>query len=250
MNYKPPESPQQWLQDRRQEAQHWKHGQAQLDDLKLRVQALHSELRSAEHLQQAAQTHWQGLAVEAGQPCPAVADLAHALAQKQQQLHQSDSQFAELQGQVLSLTERLNEAQGRCLALQTEWQARLSQSPFADEQAFLRALLPAEQAEQLHTLKQELDTQLHTAQTLLTATTEQIEQLSIQPKTEHSSAELAEQRTAIDQQLSELNRKLGTLEHALKTDSHNRETQQSCCTALSNKKYYNQWQQLICLISS
>lgn len=251
MNYKLPESPQQWLQDRRQEAQNWKHGQAQLDDLKLRVQALHSELRSAEHLQQAAQTHWQGLAVEAGQPCPAVADLAHALAQNQQQLQQSESQFAQLQGQVLSLTERLNEAQGRCLALQTEWQARLAQSPFADEQAFLRALLADEHAEQLHALKQELDTQLHTAQTLLTAATEQIEQLSKQAKTEYSSAELAEQRRAIDQQLSELNRKLGTLEHTLTTDSHNRETRQSVLHSIEQQKVlYDQWQQLNGLIGS
>ena len=251
MNYKLPESPQQWLQDRRQEAQHWKHGQAQLDDLKLRVQALHSELRSAEHLQQAAQTHWQGLAVEAGQPCPAVADLTHALAQNQQQLQQSESQFAQLQGQVLSLTERLNEAQGRCLALQTEWQMRLAQSPFADEQAFLRALLADEHAEQLHALKQELDTQLHTAQTLLTAATEQIEQLSKQAKTEYSSAELAEQRRAIDQQLSELNRKLGTLEHTLTTDSHNRETQQSVLHSIEQQKVlYDQWQQLNGLIGS
>lgn len=251
MNYKLPENPQQWLQDRRQEAQRWKHGQAQLDDLKLRVQALHSELRSAEHLQQAAQTHWQGLAVEAGQPCPAVADLAHALAQNQQQLQQSESQFAQLQGQVLSLTERLNEAQGRCLALQTEWQMRLAQSPFADEQAFLRALLADEHAEQLHALKQELDTQLHTAQTLLTAATEQIEQLSKQAKTEYSSAELAEQRRAIDQQLSELNRKLGTLEHTLTTDSHNRETQQSVLHSIEQQKVlYDQWQQLNGLIGS
>ncbi|MFB0962560.1 MAG: SbcC/MukB-like Walker B domain-containing protein, partial [Pseudomonas sp.] len=251
MNYKLPESPQQWLQDRRQEAQHWKHGQAQLDDLKLRVQALHSELRSAEHLQQVAQTHWQGLAVEAGQPCPAVADLMQALAQNQQQLQQSESQFAQLQGQVLSLTERLNEAQGRCLALQTEWQMRLAQSPFADEQAFLRALLADEHAEQLHALKQELDTQLHTAQTLLTAATEQIEQLSKQAKTEYSSAELAEQRRAIDQQLSELNRKLGTLEHTLTTDSHNRETQQSLLHSIEQQKVlYDQWQQLNGLIGS
>lgn len=251
MNYKLPENPQQWLQERRQEAQYWKQGQAQLDDLKLQVQALHSELRSAEQLQQAAQAHWQGLAVDAGQPCPAVADLAHAMAQSQQQLQQSESQLAQLQGQVHSLTERLNAAQGSYLTLQTEWQARLSQSAFADEQAFLRALLPAEQAEQLHTLKQELDTQLHTAQTLLTATTEQIEQLSIQPKTEHSSAELAEQRTAIDQQLSELNRKLGTLEHALKTDSHNRDTQQSLLQSIEQQKVlYDQWQQLNGLIGS
>lgn len=251
MNYKLPENPQQWLQDRRQEAQRWKHGQAQLDDLKLRIQALHSELRSAEHLQQGAQTHWQGLAVEAGQPCPAVADLTHALAQNQQQLQQSESQFAQLQGQVLSLTERLSEAQGRCLTQQTEWQARLAQSPFADEQAFLRALLADEHAEQLHALKQELDTQLHTAQTLLTAATEQIEQLSKQAKTEYSSAELAEQRRAINQQLSELNRKLGTLEHTLTTDSHNRETQQSLLHSIEQQKVlYDQWQQLNGLIGS
>lgn len=251
MNYQLPEHPQQWLQERRQEAQCWKQGKAQLDDLKLQMHTLHSELRSAEQLQQTAQAHLQGLAVSAGQPCPAVADLAHALAENQQQLQRSESQLAQVQGQVQSLTERLNEAQDSYLTLQTEWQACLAQSVFADEQAFLRALLPAEQAQQLHSLKQALDAQLQDANTLLTATTEQIEQLSNQPKTERSSAELAEQRTAIDHQLSELNRKLGTLEHTLKTDSHNRETQQNLLQSIEQQKVlYDQWQQLNGLIGS
>ncbi|MDY0248914.1 MAG: exonuclease subunit SbcC [Pseudomonas sp.] len=251
MGYNLPESPQQWLEERGQDAQRWKQSKAQLDDLKLQVQALHSELRSAEQLQQTAQAHWQTLAVSTGQPCPAVADLAHVLTVNQQQLQHSESQLSQLQGQMQSLTERLNQAQASYLTLHTEWQARLAQSAFADEQAFLRAWLPAEQAQQLHTLKQELDTQLQTAQTLLTATTEQIEQLSHQPKTERSSAELAEQRTAIDQQLSELNRKIGTLEHALNTDIKNRTTQQTLLVSIEQQRVlYDQWQQLNSLIGS
>lgn len=251
LGYSLPQDPEQWLQAREQEAQHWKRGEAQLKELALRINALQAELRSAEKEQQAAQKHWLDLDVNPKQASAPVTDIAQALAASQVELQRSESQLAQVQGQVHSLTERLNEAQTSAATLQAEWQTRLAQSAFADEQAFLRALLPAEQAQQLHTLKQELDTQLHTAQTLLAATTEQIEQLSNQPKTEHSRAELAEQRTAIDQQLSELNRKLGTLEHALKTDSHNRETQQSLLQSIEQQKVlYDQWQQLNGLIGS
>ena len=96
-----------------------------------------------------------------------------------------------------------------------------------------------------------MDTQLQAAQTVFKATTEQIEQLSSQPQTEHSSAQLAEQRTAIDHQLSVLNQQLGSVHHRLDTDSHNRTTQQDLLSRIAQQRQlYDHWQQFNSLIGS
>lgn len=251
LGYSVPQDSAQWLQAREQEAQQWQHGETQLKEFTLQINALQSELRSAEKEQQAAHSHWHALNVSPGQPPAASTDISQALAASHAQLQRSESQLAQLHGQVHSLTERLKEAQSSYLILQTEWQARLAKSVFADQQAFLQALLPEQHAQQLHSLKQELDTQLHDARTLLAAASAQIELLNSAPQTQLSSADLAEQRTALESQLSELNRQLGTLEHRLKTDAENREAQHNLLHSIEQQRQlYDHWQQLNSLIGS
>lgn len=251
MGYYLPTNPEHWLLEREQEAQQWQADTAQLAELKLQINARHSELSNAEKEQQRARTHWQALAVSEGQPCSAAPDVAQALADSQAQLQHSESQLSQLQGQIHSLSERLIEVQASNTTQQVEWLARLAQSDFADETAFLRALLPAEQAQQLQVLKQTIDTQLQEANTLLGAATELIEQLTKEPKTQFNSTELSAQRAALDGQLSELNRRMGTLEHTLKTDANNRATQHSLLESIEQQKKLNdQWQQLNGLIGS
>ena len=251
MGYSFPDNPEHWLQQREQEMQQWDAGTAQLDELKLQINTLRSQLTSAEQQQQSAQAHWQALAVSEGQSIPAAHDVAYALADSQAQLQRSESQLSQLQGQVQSLTEQLTKAQASYATQQAEWQARLAQSDFSDEAAFLRALLPTEQAQQLQALKQSIETQLHEANTLLAAATEHIEQLTKDPKTELSSTELRVQRAELDGQFSELNRRLGSLEHTLKTDTNNRATQQGLLESIEQQKKLNDhWQQLNGLIGS
>ena len=251
LGYSVPQDSAQWLQAREQEAQQWQHGETQLKEFTLKINALQAELRSAEKEQHTAHSHWQALNISPGQPPAVSSDIAQALAASHAQLQRSESQLAQLHGQVQTLTERLKEAQSSYLTLQTEWQARLAQSVFADEQAFLQALLPEQHAQQLHSLKQELDTQLHDARTLLAAASAQIELLNSAPQTQLSSADLAEQRTALESQLSELNRQLGTLEHRLKSDADNREAQKNLLHSIEQQRQrYDHWQQLNSLIGS
>lgn len=251
LGYCLPEDPQHWLQARQHEAQQWQAGTAQLADLKLQISALQAELASAETVQRSAQAHWQALAVHAGQACQPVADIAQALADSQAQVQRSESQLAQLQGQVQSLTEAVTEAQAVYAAQQTEWQARLAQSAFADEQAFLNAVLPAAQAEQLQALKQGIDSAQHEAATLLAAAAQRIARLTEQAQTELSSAELSQQRTELEAQLSELNRQLGSLQHRLETDSNNRITQQTLLSSIEQQRLlYDHWQLLSGLIGS
>ena len=251
MGYSLPAEPQQWLAEREVEAQQWHIGTQQLADLKLRIAELNSQYKSAAQLQQRAEQHWQALSVAAAEPCQAVADPAQAMASTQQKLQSLEKQQSQLQGQVGSLTERVTEAQMAYTAQQTQWQACLASSPFADEHAFLLALLPAEQAQQLQALKLDIDTELQDANTLLSAATQRIAELTNQPLTELSNTELSQQRDALDTQLSECNRQLGSLQHTIDTDTKNRTTQQSLLDSIEQQRVlYDQWQQLNSLIGS
>lgn len=247
----PEEDSQLWLQERQHEAQQWQAGTAQLADLKLQISAVQTELTSAKAVEHSAQTHWQALAVNVEPSCPAVDDVAQALIDCQVQLQRSESQLAQLQGQVHSLTERVSEAQGAYTEQHADWLTRLAQSAFVDEQAFLKALLPAAQAEQLQTLKQRLDTAEHEAATVLAAATQRVDLLIQQPQTELSAAQLSQQRTELETQLSELNRQLGSVHHRLDTDSYNRTAQHDLLKHIEQQRQlYDQWQLLSSLIGS
>ncbi len=242
---------QAWLAEREREAQQWQAGTQKLADLKLRISELSHQYKTVEQLCHSAEQHWQALSIAQGEPCVPVADLAQAVLETQRQLQFSENQLIQLRGQIQSLTTRLNESLTAYHAQHADWMARLSQSPFADEEAFLQALLPAEYAQQLQTLKQDIDSALQDANTLLNASSKRIGELTEQPLTQLSSFELTQQRSAIDTQLSELNRLLGTLEQTLNTDKNNRTAQQSLLEKIEQQRVlYDQWQQLNSLIGS
>lgn len=251
LGYTLPDNPRQWLAERQQESQQWQDDTAQLNQLAIRITELGNLYKNAAQLQQTAQQRWHALGASEGVPCPPTANLQQALAETQRQLHSSEQQQSQLQGQIYSLTERLAEAQTAYSQQQTQWTACLAQSPFADEQAFLQALLPTEEAHRLQSQKTEIDKALQAANTLLKDATARIEQLTEQPQTELSSAELTQQRDALDTQLSEHNRQLGSLQHSLDTDAKNRIAQQELLNQIQQQRLlYDQWQQLNSLIGS
>ncbi len=251
MGYALPENPPQWLQERQAEAQQWQAGNVQLADLALLINNLNSLHKNAAQQHLAAQQHWQALAVNEGQPCSAAEHIEQALAVTQQQLKDSESNLTQMRGQIHSLKQRLEEAKTAYEEQQSHWLTLLQQSPFADQEAFLQALLPAAEAQQLQALQKEIETSLQNAKTLFDAASVSIKQLSEQPLTQLSSDELSQQRTAIDAQLSELNRLFGTLENTLNTDDKNRLTQQDLLNRVEQQQtLYNQWQQLNDLIGS
>lgn len=251
MGYSWPEQPQQWLQERQQEAQQWQVGAEKLHQLQLQINALRSDVLSAEVVLQTAQAHWESLGRQVGADCALEDDVAAILLRQQQQLQDCESQRARVQGQVLTLSQHCAAMQDHYAKLDTAWQERLRQTDFADEAAFLRVLLPLEQVQQLENLKRSLETQLQDAETLLRASTEQIEQLNGQVLTELSSLALNQQRSQLDEQLSALNRSIGTWQHALDTDSNNRTAQQDLLEKIERQRsLYDQWQQLNSLIGS
>lgn len=251
LGYTLPNQTQQWLAERKLESTQWQQGRQQLDELALRISTLRSQYQNAEQVLQAAQQHWQALDIQTGHACAPVADLSQALIETQRQLHSAESHSAQLQGQLHSLTERLSQAQDAYRVQETAWLECLAQSVFSDQAAFLQALLSEQQAQQLQALKTNIDSQLQDANTLLSAITQRIADLSGETQTELSSRELAEQRTELDAQHDELYRQLGSLQKTLETDTHNRSTQQSLLACIVEQRVvYDQWQQLNSLIGS
>ena len=251
MGYSLPAEPQQWLAERVQERLQWEAGETQLKQLDQRITDLNNQYKNAEQLYQIAHQRCQSLSIIEGAACPPVENLLQALENTQQDLQHLEKQQSQLQGQVRSLTERATEAQAAYAAQQAQWQACLASSPFADENAFLQAFLPAEQAQQLQALKLDIDTALHDANTLLNAATQRIAELTNHPLTELSNAQLAQQRDALDMHLSKLNRQLGSLQHSIDTDTKNRTTQQSLLDSIEQQRVlYDQWQQFNSLIGS
>lgn len=251
LGYALPENPQQWLQERQAEALQWQAGTNKLAELALLINNLTSQQKQAEQQLQTAQQHWQKLAANEGQTCPLIENPEQALVAAHQQLQESERMLAETRGQIHSLKQRLEQAKTAYEEQQTRWQAQLEQSQFADQEAFLQALLPATEAQQLQALQKEIETSLQNANTLFKAATDSIKKLSEQPLTELSSVELNQQREEIDTQLSELNRQFGTLENTLKTDENNRQTQQTLLASIEKQRaHYDQWLQLDSLIGS
>ena len=251
LGYALPENPQQWLQERQAEALQWQTGTNKLAELALLINKLTSQQKQAEQQLQTAQQRWQKLAANEGQTCPLIENPEQALMAAGQQLQECEHNLAQTRGQIHSLKQRLEQAKTAYEEQQTRWQAQLEQSHFADQEAFLQALLPTTEAQQLQALQKEIETSLQNANTLLKAATDSIQKLSEQPLTELSSVELNQQREEIDTQLSELNRQFGTLENTLKTDENNRQTQQTLLASIEKQRtHYDQWLQLDSLIGS
>ena len=251
LGYSLPTDPGHWLSQREQEAQVWQQGSAQLEQLALHISRLRSQAEYAQQQLSQAQSQWQALNIAEGDTCAPVSNLPEALAQTRQHLQQAHSQYAVLQGQRQSLTTRLTEAQAAYQQQQTQWHTSLAQSAFADEDAFLQALLPAAEAQQLQALQTRLNSQLQDAKTLLAAVTQRISDLNAAPKTALSHLELTEQRAVLDAEHDALYRQLGSLQTTLATDASNRATQQDLLARITEQRVlYDQWQQLNSLIGS
>lgn len=251
LGYSLPTDPEHWLSQREQEAQVWQQGSAQLEQLALHISRLRSQAEYAQQQLSQAQNQWQTLNIAEGETCAPVSNLPEALAQTQQHLQQAHSQYAVLQGQLQSLTTRLTEAQAAYQQQQTQWHTSLVQSAFVDEDAFLQALLPAADAQQLQALQTRLNSQLQDAKTLLAAVTQRISDLNAAPKTALSHLELTEQRAVLDAEHDALYRQLGSLQTTLATDASNRATQQDLLGRITEQRVlYDQWQQLNSLIGS
>ncbi len=132
---------------------------------------------------------------------------------------------------------------------------QLSASHFLDRQAFLDALLDADERQRLEQLKQMLETQHQQRQTLAAQVQEALQHhLTVRPETltaDLSLAEVQEQLQQLARQLRENSERQGELRQQLKQDSDNRQQQQSLFVEIEKAHaVLEDWAHLNALIGS
>lgn len=240
-----------WLQSRQQD---WAEWQRQETLLRTREQALlqqEAQAKEAETLQQQWQEEWQALGNGSLPPAPAQPAPDAALATLSRDMAETRRLLQQLQGSQHALQERLaQELRQRELDDQA-WRQALQLSAFADEVAFITALLSAPRRQELATLKEALDRRQIEAATVLRETTRALAALQDLALTEHDLATLTAALNARGEQLRELTRQQGEITHHLKTDEARRQNQAALFASIEAKRIdVDLWQHLNGLIGS
>ncbi|RFQ34977.1 exonuclease subunit SbcC, partial [Pseudomonas sp. ATCC 13867] len=163
----------------------------------------------------------------------------------------SQRQADALQGREQSLLERLQQDQARLAQSAAAWQHALAQSPFADEPAYLAALLDDAQRAELGTLRQKLETAITEAVALRTAALKDVERLNAEPHGDLSLDELNQQLLTLNAELRELGQRQGEIRAQLQGDDARRASQQSLFEAIRRQEEeHDLWQRLNSLIGA
>ena len=199
-----------WLQQCQQAQQHWTRQQQQLQTGKESQSAAQHQLNALNEQQQKCQHAssqsqllcdqvQQQLTSKKQQRQALFADtnVSQARLTMQQQLDSAEQALQQLQLRSQTLMQQLQQIQGELqrqqLNLQQQqqeydacaldWQQRLLDSPFANDEAYLQAVLSRDLKVQLQQLKQQLEQQITRSQTLLEQAQHNVEQLQAQPGT-------------------------------------------------------------------
>ncbi|WP_435607550.1 AAA family ATPase [Pseudomonas knackmussii] len=240
-----------WLAAREQEWRDWQ----KLQQRDQQLQASESEARTAlgEAETQAAQwaARWQASG-EQPLPEPAPADdLQQAMEAAASALAEAQRQADALGGREQSLQAQLEQARTQLAEGEGAWQRALAESPFADRDAFLAALLDDTERQRLIELKSRLDTALTEAVALRAAAEESEQQLRTEPRTELALAELDEQLQSLAVQLRELGQRQGEVRAQLLGDDARRASQQALFAGIqAQEESHDLWQRLNGLIGS
>ncbi|WP_433705562.1 AAA family ATPase [Paraburkholderia sacchari] len=160
-------------------------------------------------------------------------------------------ELATLDGQLAHLERTLAQQRAALDEATQTWQAALANSPFADQAAFLAALLPAETRKQLQTLKQQREQEHQTAAALLQGVREKLARLQAQALTEASADALDAQLEAVERDSTALTERLGEQRGLLARDVQQRESQRALFERIeAQAQDADLWQRLDALIGS
>ena len=245
-----------WLQAREAEWQHWQQVLHSLQQLARSIALRHKECEVAE----ADAARWalrrQSLP---GQHPPALPDLPlppdgqlpQALAQCASGIDALTRQLDALQGQRQQAQAGLDRQRAEAAQARSAWQAALRASPFADEPAYLQALLPAHERQRLAALHQQLQAAQQRAATLHEAARQEHAQLQAQALTELSAEALQAHLQALEERRTVLSEQLGGARAQLADDDRRRQGQQALFDRIAAQARDNDlWQHLDGLIGS
>lgn len=261
----------QQLQQTESSLARWEQQQSQQQQLKEQLLTLTNQLTAIDHQQQLSQqqaerlteqrtvlasqlANWQQrYQQQASSDASAGPDqsAAEPVSQLEPKLQQVQQQLQQNLGQQQALQHQLQQQQLSATETQQHWQQALAGSNFADETAFLAALLSDDEHQQLSQLQQQLRQQEAAARHLLQDWQQRQQQLMAQHITALSAEALQKALIEDEQQLQQLTEHSGQLQQQLTSDARQRETQQQLLEALtSQRQQYEYWQRLNSLIGS
>ncbi len=145
------------------------------------------------------------------------------------QLKQAQGQLSAIEQQQVATQETMNESLNK-------WHALLGQSEFEDEAKFEQALLSDETVKQLQALKQEIEHQLKTSDTLVNQFIQQLAAHNEKAVTERLLPELVERHSTLDKQVNEVNTQVIQWQHELDRDKKTRQQQQTLLLDIETKR--------------
>ncbi|MFV3414271.1 SbcC/MukB-like Walker B domain-containing protein [Pseudomonas nitroreducens] len=251
LGYGMPEDGEQWLAERTAQWQQWQQDQQRSQELAAAERDAEQAARTAQQIAAHWQQRWQAAGFDTRQALVMQAAPQQALVQAEEQLAAAQRQADALQGREQSLAERLEQEQARLAQRQSSWQQALAASPFADETAYLAALLDDAQRSELSQLRQRLETAITEAVTLRAAAAQDVERLQAEPHGELPLEELDRQLQALVTQLRELGQRQGEIRAQLQGDDSRRASQQSLFAEIARQEEeHDLWQRLNSLIGA
>ncbi len=177
------------------------------------------------------------------------------LQQAQQNLQQFQHAQKEVQGEMSSLEQNLKLAQENRDQRQTEWQQLLSDSPFETEYAFTAALLEHDERDRLTQLKQKLNTAVERASAIYDTATEQYRDCRHDQNAAlyqvQSREVVSEAITQQKEMMAQYSKREGEIDNELQSDQRRRTEQQSLLDKIAAYRItYDDLQYLHALIGS
>lgn len=264
-----PDDTAEWLAARSTEWRQWQQTQQ-------RLHALGQDLVRQRSLCESARAQWQtwrercaGIGVETAQAARTHDNLTASLFDDEDEdgdaspegfdasATRADTltrELTALDGQLTHLERTLAQQRTAFDEATRAWQAALAQSPFTDQTRFLEALLPAQEREQLRTLKQQREQEKQTAGALLQSARSKLASLAaVEPpvQTDATLEALETQLDALEKECATLNERLGHQRGLLTRDAQQRESQRALFEQIEAQlQDADLWQRLDSLIGS
>jgi exonuclease SbcC len=254
-----PDDAQPWLQAREAEWQHWQQVQRDMQALAQSIALQRKECESAQAEARNWAAQWTSLPPLDGSaqedmptsPLPPSGQMPLALARCASDIAALVRQRDALQGQQQQARATLARQHEEAAQAGAAWQTALDTSPFADEPAYLRALLPAPERQRLTTLRQQLHGAQQRATTLLEAARREHAKLQAQALTDLAPEEVQARLQTLEDRRTALSEQLGGARTRLADDQRRRQGQQALLERIAAQASDSDlWQHLDGLIGS
>ncbi|MCY1506885.1 exonuclease SbcC [compost metagenome] len=251
LGYSLPEAGDAWLAEREAEWQQWQMDQAVSQRLDGQLRDQQHALETAREQARLWQGRWQASGHTGQTPLAPVDDPQAALAAVEGELEAAQQRLNQLKGSERSQDQRVQESRHQLHLQLDAWRQGLASSPFADEAAFLAALLDDTERDALLALHQRLNRELGDAEALLADARAQAERLQAAPQSELDRERLEAEWQALAERMRGLSQRQGEIRAQLSGDEQRRQSQQALFAEIGRQEAeYDLWQRFNGLVGS